>query len=74
MDQMVDQIMAHAGANEAAASGPGGQEAARATHAKVLEQARKSGFVRVKIDGHLYDLSEEIKLEKNIQAPNMRSW
>ena len=34
-------------------------------HVKVLEKARKSGFVRVKIDGHLYDLSEEIKLEKN---------
>ena len=31
----------------------------------MLEKARKSGFVRVKIDGHLYDLSEEIKLEKN---------
>ena len=36
-------------------------------HVKVLEQARKSGFVRVKIDGNLYELSEEIKLEKNIK-------
>ena len=36
-------------------------------HVKVLEQARKSGFVRVRIDGNLYELSEEIKLEKNIK-------
>lgn len=34
-------------------------------HIKVLEGLRKSGFVRVKIDDHLYELSEEIKLEKN---------
>ena len=36
-------------------------------HVKVLEQARKSGYVRVRIDGNLYELSEEIKLEKNIK-------
>ena len=34
-------------------------------HAKELEAARKSGYVRVRIDGNLYDLSEEIKLDKN---------
>lgn len=34
-------------------------------HVKVLEQARRSGYVRVRVDGNLYDLSEEIKLEKN---------
>ncbi len=34
-------------------------------HAKELENARKSGYVRVRIDGNIYDLSEEIKLEKN---------
>ena len=34
-------------------------------HVKELEQARKSGYVRVRIDGIVYDLSEEIKLEKN---------
>ena len=34
-------------------------------HAKVLEDARRSGFARVRIDGSLYDLSEEIKLDKN---------
>ena len=36
-------------------------------HAKVLDRAKKSGYVRVRIDGNLYDLSEEIKLEKNIK-------
>ena len=34
-------------------------------HVKELENARKSGYVRVRIDGNIYDLSEEIKLEKN---------
>ena len=34
-------------------------------HVKVLQSARKSGYVRVVIDGHVYELSEEIKLEKN---------
>ena len=34
-------------------------------HVKVLEDARKSGYVRVRVDGNIYDLSEEIKLEKN---------
>ena len=34
-------------------------------HVKELESARKSGYVRVRIDGNIYDLSEEIKLEKN---------
>jgi excinuclease ABC subunit A len=36
-------------------------------HEKVLERARRSGYVRVRIDGNLYDLSEEIRLEKNIK-------
>ncbi len=36
-------------------------------HVKVLDQARKSGYVRVRIDGNLYELSEEIRLEKNIK-------
>ena len=33
----------------------------------MLDQARKSGYVRVRIDGNLYELSEEIRLEKNIK-------
>ena len=36
-------------------------------YAKVFEDARKSGYVRVRVDGSMYDLSEEIKLEKNIK-------
>ena len=36
-------------------------------HVKVFERAKKSGYVRVRVDGNLYDLSEEIKLEKNIK-------
>lgn len=36
-------------------------------HAKVFEQAKRSGYVRVVVDGQLYELSEEIKLEKNVK-------
>ena len=36
-------------------------------HVKLLEQAKKSGYVRVRIDGNLYELTEDIKLEKNIK-------
>lgn len=36
-------------------------------HAKVLERAKRSGYVRVRVDGNLYDLSDDIKLEKNIK-------
>ena len=39
----------------------------KGTHAKLLDQARRSGYVRVQIDGSLYELSEEIKLDKNIK-------
>ena len=39
----------------------------KGTHAKLLEQAKRSGYVRVQIDGNLYELSEEIKLDKNIK-------
>ena len=39
----------------------------KGTHAKLLDQAKRSGYVRVLIDGNLYELSEEIKLDKNIK-------
>ena len=39
----------------------------KGTHAKLLERAKKSGYVRVRIDGNLYELSEEISLDKNIK-------
>ena len=37
----------------------------KGTHAKLLERAKKSGYVRVRIDGNMYELNEEIALEKN---------
>ena len=37
----------------------------KGTHAKLLEQTKRSGYVRVQIDGNLYELSEEITLDKN---------
>ena len=40
---------------------------AKGTHEKVFEDARKSGYTRVRVDGIMYDLEEEIKLEKNIK-------
>ena len=39
----------------------------KGTHAKVLDNARKSGYVRVVIDGNMYELSEDIALDKNIK-------
>ena len=39
----------------------------KGTHAKLLDQAKRSGYVRVLIDGNMYELSEEIKLDKNIK-------
>ncbi len=42
-------------------------KAKKGTHVKELEAARKSGYVRARIDGNIYDLSEDIKLEKNIK-------
>ena len=36
-------------------------------HTKVFDRAKKSGYVRVRVDGNLYELSEEIKLDKNIK-------
>ena len=39
----------------------------KGTHVKVLDRAKKSGYVRVRIDGNLYELSEEISLDKNIK-------
>ena len=39
----------------------------KGTHAKLLEHAKRSGYVRVQIDGNMYELSEEISLDKNIK-------
>ena len=66
VDQMVDQIMALPERTRIQLLAPV-VKGRKGEHVKVLEQARKSGFVRVKIDGNLYELSEEIELDKNVK-------
>ena len=66
VDQMVDQIMAMPERTKIQLLAPV-VKGRKGEHVKVLEQAKKSGFVRVRIDGNLYELSEKIKLEKNIK-------
>ena len=66
VDQMVDQIMAMPERTKLQLLAPV-VKGRKGEHVKVLEQAKKSGYVRVRIDGNLYELSEEIKLEKNIK-------
>lgn len=64
IDQMVDRIMELPNGTKAQLLAPIAKNR-KGQFAKELESARKSGFVRVRIDGIIYDLSEEIKLEKN---------
>ena len=64
VDQMVDQIMALPERTKIQLLAPV-VRGRKGEHVKVFEQARKSGYVRVRVDGNLYELSEEIKLEKN---------
>ncbi|MCD7826819.1 MAG: excinuclease ABC subunit UvrA [Clostridiaceae bacterium] len=64
VDQMVDEIMGYEAGTKLQLLAPV-VRGRKGEHAKVLQSARKSGYVRVIIDGHLYELSEEIKLEKN---------
>ena len=66
IDQIVDQVMALPEATRIQILAPV-IRGKKGEHVKVLEDARKSGYVRVRADGNLYDLSEEIKLEKNIK-------
>ncbi len=66
VDQMVDQIMELPEATRIQILAPI-VRGRKGEHAKVLERAKRSGYVRVRIDGNLFDLSEEIKLEKNIK-------
>ena len=66
VDQMVDQIMDLPERTRIQLLAPV-VRGRKGEHVKILEQARKSGYVRVRIDGNLYELSEEIKLEKNIK-------
>jgi excinuclease ABC subunit A len=66
VDQMVDSIMSLPERTRIQLMAPV-VRGRKGTHAKLLEHAKKSGYVRVQIDGNLYELSEEIKLEKNIK-------
>ena len=66
VDQMVDQIMSMPEKSRIQLLAPV-VRGRKGEHVKVLDQARKSGYVRVRIDGNQYELSEEIKLDKNIK-------
>lgn len=66
VDQMVDQIMELPERTKIQLMAPV-VRGRKGTHAKLLDQARRSGYVRVEIDGNVYELSEEIKLDKNIK-------
>lgn len=64
VDQMVDQIMTLPERTKIQLLAPV-VRGRKGEHVKVLERAKKAGYVRVQIDGNMYDLGEEIKLEKN---------
>ncbi|MCR4907869.1 MAG: excinuclease ABC subunit UvrA [Lachnospiraceae bacterium] len=66
VDQMVDRIMQLPEKTKIILMAPV-VRGRKGEHAKVFERARKSGYVRVWVDGNLYELSEEIKLDKNIK-------
>ena len=66
VDQMVDQIMELPERTRIQLLAPM-VRGRKGRHEKVLEQAKKSGYVRVRIDGNLHELTEEIQLEKNIK-------
>ena len=66
VDQMVDQIMALPERTRIQLLAPV-VRGRKGTHAKLLERAKRSGYVRVRIDGNMYELSEDIRLEKNIK-------
>ena len=66
VDQMVDQILALPERTKIQLLAPV-VRGRKGEHVKILDQARRSGYVRVRIDGNLYELSEEIRLEKNVK-------
>lgn len=66
VDQMVDKIMSLPEGTKLQLLAPV-VRGRKGEHAKVLDRAKRGGYVRVRIDGNLYELSEEIKLEKNIK-------
>ena len=66
VDQMTDQIMSLPERTKIQLLAPV-VRGRKGTHAKLLDKAKKSGYVRVRIDGNMYELTEEISLEKNIK-------
>lgn len=66
VDQMVDQIMGLPERTKIQLLAPV-VRGRKGTHVKLLEKAKRSGYVRVRIDGNMYELSEEISLDKNIK-------
>ena len=66
VDQMVDQIMELPERTKIQLLAPV-VRGRKGTHAKLLDQTRRSGYVRAEIDGNVYELSEEITLDKNIK-------
>lgn len=66
VDQMVDQVMALPEGTRIQLLAPV-VRGRKGTHAKLFDRAKKNGYVRVRVDGNLYELSEEISLDKNIK-------
>ncbi len=66
LDQIVDRILALEEGTRFMVLAPA-VNAQKGMHEKVFADARKSGFARVRVDGNMYDLSEEIKLDKNLK-------
>lgn len=66
VDQMVDRLMELPEGTKIQLMSPV-VRGKKGRHEKVIESARKSGYVRVRVDGNLYDLSEDIELDKNIK-------
>ncbi len=64
VDEMTDQLMQYPEKTKLTLLAPV-VRGRKGEHVKLLQQARRSGYVRVRIDGNMYDLSEDIKLEKN---------
>ena len=64
IDQIIDQVLALPEGTRIQVMAPV-VRGKKGEHAKVLEDAKRSGYVRVRVDGNLYELDEEIKLEKN---------
>ncbi len=66
VDEMTDQIMSMPEGSRIQLLAPV-VRGRKGTHVKLLERAKRSGYVRVRVDGNLYELSEEITLDKNIK-------